>query len=113
MSVIISTDRTPVTVISAFTVEPGRQDELVALLRTNADTWLRQLPGFLAAAIHVSSDGTRVLNYAQWESEAAIQAMRTDPNFGAHTAAVAALASVAPNRYSVAAVISGAMNEVG
>ncbi len=35
-TVIIGTDRAPVTVISTFTVEPAHQHELVTLLRINA-----------------------------------------------------------------------------
>lgn len=40
--------------------------------------WIREVPGFLSATYHASTDGTAVVNYAQWESE---QAYRV--NFGA------------------------------
>ena len=40
---------------------------------------MQHQPGFVSANIHVSTDGTRVVNYAQWESAEAFQAMLADP----------------------------------
>ena len=58
-----------VTLINAFDTTPEQQQALV-------DQWIRfseavkDEPGFLGAALHKSTDGTRVINYAHWRSEA-------------------------------------------
>ena len=54
------------TMINVFTVEPENQQQLIEI-------WLEEgkqfeaLPGFLSAALHRSIDGTRVINYAQFQ----------------------------------------------
>jgi quinol monooxygenase YgiN len=62
------------TLINHFTVPPDRQRELVDLLVSATEDVMRHQPGFIAANIHASLDGTRVVNYAQWESIAAFEA---------------------------------------
>ena len=58
-----------VTLINVFETKPEQQQELI-------DQWIRlaeevkKEPGFIGAALHRSADGTRVINYAQWRSEA-------------------------------------------
>lgn len=37
---------------------------------------LQHLPGFFSTNIHVSHDGTRVVNFAQWGSRERFEAMR-------------------------------------
>ncbi|MCE4557079.1 antibiotic biosynthesis monooxygenase family protein [Roseateles cellulosilyticus] len=57
--------RTPVvTQINVFTVPPGRQQELIDHLAKAALT-AREVEGWLSASLHLSFDGTRVVNYAQ------------------------------------------------
>jgi heme-degrading monooxygenase HmoA len=52
--------------INVFTVEPEKQQQLVEI-------WLEEgkkfelLPGFVSAALHRSTDGRQVINYAQWQ----------------------------------------------
>lgn len=67
------------TIINVFTVPEGHQaEELVTLLRDITEQVMRHQPGFRRATIHVSLDGTRVANYAEWESaEAFGQVMRS------------------------------------
>lgn len=60
---IIRIDRT-VTQINTFTVEPGRQDQLIEHLARSARV-AAEVPGWLSASLHRSLDGTRVVNYAQ------------------------------------------------
>jgi quinol monooxygenase YgiN len=67
------------TLINVFVVAPERQRELVELLTRVTEETMRAVPGFVSANLHVSTDGTRVVNYAQWESQEAFQAMLTDP----------------------------------
>jgi heme-degrading monooxygenase HmoA len=58
-----------ITLINVFETAPTQQQELI-------DQWIRFVeevkgePGLIGAALHRSTDGTRVINYAQWRSEA-------------------------------------------
>lgn len=67
------------TLINVFTVRPERQRELVDLLVHATEEVMQHLPGFIAANIHASADGTRVVNYAQWASADAFHAMLGNP----------------------------------
>lgn len=55
-----------VPMINVFTVEPEKQQQVI-------EGWLKEgkrfeaFPGFVAAALHKSLDGTRVINYAQYQ----------------------------------------------
>ncbi|GLW16173.1 antibiotic biosynthesis monooxygenase [Streptomyces sp. NBRC 13847] len=80
------------TLINVFTVRPERQAELVALLSRATEETMRDRPGFLSANLHASTDGERVVNYAQWESEAHFRAMLADPAAQEHMTQAAALA---------------------
>ena len=59
------------TLINVFAVAPERASELAELLRVATEETMRFVPGFVSANIHVSTDGTCVVNYAQWRSAAA------------------------------------------
>ncbi|MBT2675898.1 antibiotic biosynthesis monooxygenase [Streptomyces sp. ISL-14] len=50
---------------------PATQRKLVELATGGVQEWIREVPGFLSATYHASTDGTAVVNYAQWESEQA------------------------------------------
>jgi quinol monooxygenase YgiN len=93
------------TLINVFTVEPAKADELAELLEAVTDEVMRHVPGFVSANIHVSTDGTRVVNYAQWESAEAYQAMLADPAARDHMGRAAALAEgFDPHLYTVESV---------
>jgi quinol monooxygenase YgiN len=93
------------TLINVFIVEPDRAAELAALLRTATQEVMRHQPGFRSANIHLSTDGTRVVNYAQWDSAQAYRAMLADPTTQQHMADAAALAiSFDPHLYTVESV---------
>lgn len=66
----ISKDTDIVTFINVFTVAPENQQRLVELLVETTEDLMSKLPGFISANIHKSLDGTQVVNYAQWKSEA-------------------------------------------
>jgi heme-degrading monooxygenase HmoA len=94
-----------VTLINVFTVEPERASELAELLRAATEEKMRFVPGFISANIHVSTDGTRVVNYAQWESTQAYQAVFNDPSAREHMGLCAAVAtSFEPHVYTVESV---------
>ena len=93
------------TLINVFTVEPEKSSELARLLDEATEKVMRHVPGFVSANIHVSTDGTRVVNYAQWESAEALKAMQSDPTAREHMAPAAALASsFDPHLYTVESV---------
>jgi antibiotic biosynthesis monooxygenase (ABM) superfamily enzyme len=76
----ISADNPVVTLINVSTVEPSRQQQLVELWQRATDEVLRHLPGFVSANVHRSFDGTKVVNYAQWQTREAFQAMLANPD---------------------------------
>ena len=65
----VSREGNLVTLINVFETKPEQQQELI-------DQWIRfvesinEEPGQIGTALHRSTDGTRVVNYAQWRSEA-------------------------------------------
>ena len=84
------------TLINVFTVEPEKQQKLVTLLIAATERTMKHIPGFMSANIHRSLDGKKVVNYAQWESMAAFEAMRKNPKAIPHKQAAAALAQFEP-----------------
>lgn len=95
------------TLINVFTVAPERAAELAALLSTSTEEVMQHVPGFISANIHLSTDHTRVVNYAQWESAEAFAAMQADPRAQVHMRQAAELAeSFEPRLYTVESVHS-------
>ena len=84
------------TLVNVFTVKAEDQQQLVDLLIEATEQTMKYLPGFVSANIHRSFDGTRVINYAQWRSQADFAAMRDNPQAQPHMKAAAALASFEP-----------------
>ena len=105
MPTTISTDAPGITLINIFTVAPDRQDELVAALdRATAEVFI-SLPGFRSANIHASLDGARVVNYAQWASEAAFKTMLERPDVREHMKEIMTIADAfEPRLFTVRAV---------
>jgi quinol monooxygenase YgiN len=93
-----------VTLINVFSVAPDRQQELANLLIEATDQTMRHQPGFISANIHTSLDGRHVVNYAQWRSRDAFEAMLRNPDARPHMARAAALASFDPILCEVAHV---------
>jgi quinol monooxygenase YgiN len=95
-----------VTLINVFTVEPANQSELLTLLACATDTSVRNVPGFVSAALHRSVDGTKVTMYAQWESAEHYQAMRSNPVASPFLDQALAIAKFDPGMYEVVKVFS-------
>ncbi|MGI5466666.1 antibiotic biosynthesis monooxygenase family protein [Streptomyces sp. CA-132043] len=88
----ISADADLVTLVNVFTVAPERQIELAdALDRATRDVFL-SVPGFVSANLHVSLDGHRVVNYAQWASEQQYKEALQRSDVREHIAEAAAIA---------------------
>ncbi|EFW90509.1 tetracenomycin polyketide synthesis hydroxylase TcmH [Haladaptatus paucihalophilus DX253] len=98
----IDTETDVTTLINVFTVVPERQDELVDLLADATEETMRHLPGFVSANIHRSRDGERVVNYAQWESEADYEAIFERPDVREHMDGALELATADYHLYDVA-----------
>ncbi|KAA8886218.1 antibiotic biosynthesis monooxygenase [Nocardia colli] len=93
------------TLINIFTVKPEHARQLVELLNTATTEVMQDMPGFISANIHLSLDGMRVVNYAQWQTAEDFQAMMQDPRASEHLSRCAAIASAFdPHLYDVEAV---------
>ena len=54
-----------VTQITTVKTNPGKQYEVIALMKERARFMARQ-PGFVSISLHRSEDGSHVVNYVQW-----------------------------------------------
>ena len=92
------------TLINTFHTSPERQAGIVDSLTRFAAT-ARDLPGFVGTSVHASFDGTRVVNYVQWQTRDDLEAMLARDDARAHLAEVGRLADlVEPISYRVAFV---------
>jgi quinol monooxygenase YgiN len=66
---LITREGNLITLINVFETKPEQQQALI-------DQWVRfteevrNEPGYVGTALHKSTDGTRVINYAHWRSQA-------------------------------------------
>jgi quinol monooxygenase YgiN len=97
-----------VTLINVFTVSPENQQRLVDLLVQATEATMQHLPGFVSANIHKSTDGTRVVNYAQWRRREDFEAMLKHPKAIPHMREAGSLATYDPHFYEVVDAIEAA-----
>lgn len=71
----ISADNGLVTFVNVFTCEPDDQQAMLDTLRKETEDVVSKLDGFVSASLHLSTDGRRVINYAQWTNLDAFNAM--------------------------------------
>jgi quinol monooxygenase YgiN len=83
-----------VILINLLKVKPGEQDALIALLKQNTDIVIRTLPGWKTTRLIAAKDGAGVVIYSEWETPAAVEAMRSDPRMKAYFPEILALASL-------------------
>ncbi|WP_313195178.1 antibiotic biosynthesis monooxygenase family protein [Shinella zoogloeoides] len=76
---ILDADAGYVVVINTFSVDPDKAEDLLKVLSETTEQTIGKLPGFVSANFHVAKDRKYVTNYAQWSSEAALDAMMSDP----------------------------------
>jgi heme-degrading monooxygenase HmoA len=101
----IATGADLTTLINVFTVTLENQQRLVDVLTEATEKVIQHQPGFVSANIHASDDGERVVNYAQWASDADLAAMQKNPLAGEHMAEAAAVAvGFEPHLYRVMSV---------
>jgi quinol monooxygenase YgiN len=90
-----------ITLINVFTVAPENQQQFLDLLVRATREVMAKQPGFVSANFHKSMDGTRVVNYAQWASKEAFEAMMRHPEARPHMEAAARLATYDAHLYEV------------
>ena len=83
-----------VILITLLKVKPGKQDALIALLKQNTETVVRTLQGWKTTRLIGARDGASVVIYSEWESPAAVEAMRSDPRMKAYFPKIMELASL-------------------
>ena len=83
-----------VILINLLKVKPGKQDALLGLLKQNIDTVIRTLHGWKATRLIAARDGAGVVIYSEWETPAAVEAMRSDPRMKAYFPKILELASL-------------------
>ena len=88
----ISVDSTVLTLVNTFVVAPDRADELMTVLVNATDEVMQHIPGFISASLHMATDRTRVVNYAQWTSREAFNAMLQREDARQHMGQAAAIA---------------------
>jgi heme-degrading monooxygenase HmoA len=92
------------TFINTFRCRPEHQAEVVQINVDIVDQVARTLPGFISASVHRSTDGTRVVNYLQWETAEHLAAMQRSPEFRAIAGRFSGLIEFEPHEFEVAHV---------
>ena len=97
---IIEAGNGVVTHINVFTVSRENQQKLVDSLLETVNA-ARSIPGWLSASIHRSYDGTHVVNYVQFASHDAAQAVLKHLAAGGYLKLNTDLGTVASGQYEV------------
>lgn len=66
--------------VAEFSMPAENQPRLVELAKEHVKSAMEQ-PGLISATFHRSLDGTRVINYGQWENKEAIEELQKQPGF--------------------------------
>lgn len=96
----IEVTKSVVTHINVFTVSPAKQQALVDSLIETVNA-AKGVPGWLSASIHRSFDGTQVVNYVQFESHEAAQAVLKQLAAGGYLQRNTELGRVAAGQHDV------------
>ena len=99
----ISATNKVVTFITVYEVAPADQQHLIELITTAYEQTIRHLPGFVEAHTHRSSDGVRVVSYAQWDGQADVEAMIRNSDLWPVFVEIGRIARADPRYYQVAA----------
>jgi heme-degrading monooxygenase HmoA len=103
----IHEDNQPVTQITVVESEPGKQADALSLMIERARFMARQ-PGFISISLHRSQDGSRIVNYIQWQNRELLHAAHHAPEFRAEWRHFDELTrDIEPQLYDVALVMDG------
>jgi quinol monooxygenase YgiN len=89
------------TFINTFRCQASNQEEVVRINVDIIEQVASAFPGFISAAVHRSTDGTRIFNYLQWESAEHLAAMQRSPEFQAIGRRFAGLIEFEPHQCEV------------
>lgn len=84
----------PVTLINVMKVQAGMQAALIVLLQENVEKVVTTLDGWRTTRLIAAQDGASVIIYSEWDTPAAIEAMRSNPRMQAYFPRVLELADV-------------------
>jgi quinol monooxygenase YgiN len=79
METTIRVDNAVTTLVNVFTVEPGNQPEVLALLQEGTETMFSKMPGWISTNLLKSRDEKQIVVYSQWRGANDIAAFRQDP----------------------------------
>jgi hypothetical protein len=77
----ISSNRGVCTVVVTVDADTEILDDMLDHARLGVTTYFGDCEGFIGGALHLSTDRTRLVQYLQWESEAAYLRCRDDPRW--------------------------------
>ena len=80
----LSKDVDYITMINYFAVNPKDKQEFAELEVKEIDKYGDNMDSALAASFHRSLEGSRVFNYAHWQSQQALEASQQSEEFKAH-----------------------------
>jgi heme-degrading monooxygenase HmoA len=92
------------TFINTFRCRPEDQAEVVEINVDIVEQVAWTFPGFISASVHRSTDGTRVVNYLQWETAEHLSAMQRSSEFQAIARRFSGLIEFEPHEFEVAHV---------
>ncbi len=102
----ITANPTHQTVITTFEMTPGTCQDMLDLLTSAYEDFIRHQPGFIAAAFHVNDAQTRVASYSQWARREDFQAMLRTPEMRERNREISALVrGFEPVMYDVATCV--------
>jgi quinol monooxygenase YgiN len=96
------------TFINTFRCQPSDQDEVVRINVDIVEQVASKSAGFISASVHRSVDGTRVVNYLQWQSAGHLAAMQRSSEFQAIARRFAGLIEFEPHHCEVVHVAEAA-----
>jgi quinol monooxygenase YgiN len=83
-----------VILVNVLKVKPAQQAALIALLKQNTESVIRTLPGWKSTRLIAARDGGAVVIYSEWETPAAVEAMRGDQRMKAYLPKLMELATL-------------------
>lgn len=83
-----------ITLINLMKVQPDNQAALIKLLEQNIEEVVSTLAGWRGTRLIAAQDGTAVVINSEWDSPAAVEAMRNDARMQAYFPRVIELASI-------------------
>jgi quinol monooxygenase YgiN len=101
---VIRTEDGTIAMVNVFDVDPDKQKELAEVMSEGAEKFIRHRPGCISVNILLSTDGKRLLYFAQWQTKADIKATMADPDVQYYRDKAAELAKPDPHAYTVYSV---------